>query len=496
MKVILLMFDSLNRHLLAPYGCTWTHTPNFQRLAQHSVTFDKSYVCSMPCMPARRDLHTGRPNFLHRSWGPLEPFDDSIFTLLKKRGVYSHLVTDHYHYFEAGGATYHLPYNTWEFFRGQEGDPWIGQVARPKLPPRTSPRHGAWIEQDWINRQHLSRPELQSQARTVVAGLDFIRRNHDQDNWLLQIETFDPHEPFFSHRRYKDLFAAHYAAHRQAGAGNFDWPPYGPVTEPKTQVEHCRHEYASLLAMCDDSLGNVLDLMDELDLWKDTMLIVWTDHGFLLGEHDRWGKCVMPYYEEVAHTPLWVWDPRCDSAGQRRQALVQPAIDLGPTVLEAFNVEATADMRGCALRNTISTDTPVRPAAIFGHHGGQVTITDGRYVYMRSPARAENTPLYNYTLMPAHMRELFPVAELRLAELVGPWPFTKNCPILKIPVPSPGWLAPQNPFGTRLYDVDNDPGQENPLTDAATEQRLVQAMIDLMEAYEAPAEQYERLGLR
>ena len=78
MKAVVVMFDSLNRHLLSPYGCEWTHTPNFKRLAERTVTFDKSYVCSMPCMPARRDFHTGRPNFLHRSWGPLEPFDDSV----------------------------------------------------------------------------------------------------------------------------------------------------------------------------------------------------------------------------------------------------------------------------------------------------------------------------------------------------------------------------------------------------------------------------------
>ena len=46
----------------------------------------------MPCMPARRKLHTGRHNFLHRSWGPFEPFDDSTFTILKENGVYTHLV--------------------------------------------------------------------------------------------------------------------------------------------------------------------------------------------------------------------------------------------------------------------------------------------------------------------------------------------------------------------------------------------------------------------
>jgi arylsulfatase A-like enzyme len=105
MKAIMVMFDSLNRRCLPNYGCEWTHAPNFERLGQHAVTFDNCYVASMPCMPARRELHTGRYNFLHRSWGPLEPFDNSMPELLKQAGVYTHLVTDHQHYWEDGGLT-------------------------------------------------------------------------------------------------------------------------------------------------------------------------------------------------------------------------------------------------------------------------------------------------------------------------------------------------------------------------------------------------------
>ena len=59
MKAIMVMFDSLNRHMLQPYGGDWAQTPNFQRLARRSVTFDNAYIGSMPCMPARRELHTG-----------------------------------------------------------------------------------------------------------------------------------------------------------------------------------------------------------------------------------------------------------------------------------------------------------------------------------------------------------------------------------------------------------------------------------------------------
>ncbi len=95
MKAIMVMFDSLNRRFLPAYGCDWIHAPNFQRLAEASLTFDNSYVASMPCMPARRELHTGRYNFLHRDWGPLEPFDDSMPQLLKEALEYNEFLDEH-----------------------------------------------------------------------------------------------------------------------------------------------------------------------------------------------------------------------------------------------------------------------------------------------------------------------------------------------------------------------------------------------------------------
>ena len=98
MRVLMVMFDSLNRDMLEPYGGNLVKTPNFTRMAEHSVTFDNCYAGSLPCMPARRELHTGRYNFLHRSWGPLEPFDDSMPEILNHHHIHSHLATDHYHH--------------------------------------------------------------------------------------------------------------------------------------------------------------------------------------------------------------------------------------------------------------------------------------------------------------------------------------------------------------------------------------------------------------
>ena len=106
MKAIMIMYDSLCRDLLPCYGGK-IELPNFKRLAEKTAVFDNCYVCSLPCMPARRELHTGRPNLLHRSWGPIEPFDDSMPELLSQAGIHTHLATDHFHYTQDGGATYH-----------------------------------------------------------------------------------------------------------------------------------------------------------------------------------------------------------------------------------------------------------------------------------------------------------------------------------------------------------------------------------------------------
>lgn len=412
MRAIMVLFDTLNRRFLPPYGAEGIHAPHFERLAGATAVFDNAYAGSMPCMPARREIHTGRHNFLHRSWGPLEPFDDSLPEILSRAGVYTHLVTDHQHYWEDGGATYHNRYDSYEFFRGQEGDKWKGHVADPELPPSLSWRPEAGRRQDWINRQYMATEDRHPQTLTVDAGLEFIATNVADDNWFLQIECFDPHEPFFTY----DEHRSHYVRDLPGQPGvAADWPDYRRVTENPEQIGRIRGEYAALLSMCDASLGRVLDAMDAHDMWGDTLLMVCTDHGLLLGEHGWWGKNVQPWYDENIHTPLFIWDPRSAVRGERRASLVQ-TVDFGPTLLDFFGVRTPELMRGAPLGGTVATDAPVREAGLFGAYGGHVNVTDGRYVYMRAPVLPSNEPLYEHTLMPTHMAGRFAPQELADAD--------------------------------------------------------------------------------
>lgn len=493
MKAIIVFYDSLNREYLSRYNpSAQSITPNFDRLAKNAVTFDNAYVGSMPCIPARRELHTGRHNFLHREWGPLEPFDDSMPEILKSNGIYTHLISDHYHYWEDGGGNYHTRYSSWEIVRGQGGDHWKGQVENPKIPEVVyTPTHqhgsgvaGGW-RYYWVNRDHINSKEEFPQYQVFEKGCDFIRKNHDQDNWLLQIETFDPHEPFHAPEELLERFKGDYVGPL------FDWPR-GKVTQSQEEIDQCINQYKALLTMCDEQLGRVLDLMDEYSMWEDTMLIVGTDHGFLLSQHGYWGKNSMPYYDSVAHTPMFVWDPKNPVKDVHRQSLVQ-LIDWAPTLLDYFNIDIPQDMEGKPLTKVINKDEPVRDAAIFGVFSGHVNVTDGRYVYMRSAHPDRVNELNNYTLMPAYMMKRVPVEDLRDVILYKPFKFTKGVPTMKIKAYDKYGV---NSFGTLLFDLEEDPLQVNPLKHDILEKEMIDKLIKRMEENDAPEEQYYRLDLQ
>lgn len=492
MKAIMVMFDSLNRGMLPPYGYQDIQAPNFERLARRTVVFDNCYAGSMPCMPARRELHTGRYNFLHRSWGPLEPYDDSMPRILKENGIYTHITTDHWHYWEEGGCNYLNQYNSYEFVRGQEGDPFKGLIQFEE-PAHLDGRKDFCGRQEFINRHYMQEEEQQSITQNFSNGLQFIRENYEADNWYLQLENYDPHEPFFTPEKYKEPYRDGYEGIM------FDWPGYHEVVETPEQVAHCINEYKALVTMCDTYLGKVLDMMDEYDMWKDTMLIVNTDHGFMLGQHNWWGKMMMPYFNELVNIPLFIWDPRAKEAGVRRQALVQ-TIDLAPTLLEFFGQDIPKDMQGKPLDKTIKTDRPIREYALFGQHGVHVNITDGRYVYIRCPLPEREQELYNYIIEPTSYPGAITTEEIKTAKLHKGFSFTKGCPLLKIKggygirtLNFPPKVLME--FGTLLYDLQEDPDQENPIQDAQIEERMICAMVKLMKENDAPEEQYKRLGL-
>jgi len=490
MRTVFVLFDSLNRRALECYGGT-AITPNFARFAQRGVTFDTHYVGSLPCIPARREMQTGRHNFLHRSWGPLEPFDVSLPEKLRENGTYSHLISDHYHYWSDGGATYHSRFSIWEFLRGQAWDPWAALVDPPadmadRYHPMQRGRH-----QGMVNREFIRTEDDYSLAGCFERAFNFLDTNRAADNWFLQLECFDPHEPFMAPERFKSRYPSDY------DGPILDWPLYKRVDESRDEIAELRANYAALLTMCDAYFGTLLDYFDANDLWNDTALVVTTDHGFLLGEHDWWAKSRMPFYSEISHIPLIAYHPDFGGkGGERRRALTQ-TIDLMPTFLDMHGCDIPKTVEGTSLLPLLEADRTIHDAAIFGRFGAATNITDGRYAYFRYPEDMENEQLWEYTLMPMHQKGLFADIEFEDATLIKPFDFLGDYPVMRLPAGRAlvkGQGARIEDAVTVLYDLDSDPNQSTPIDDPQTEARLIARMIEIMQRTEAPPEAYTRLG--
>ena len=504
MKAIFVLFDSLTKKNIYEGR---VKLPNFERLANKTISFETHYCGSLPCIPARRDLHTGRMHFLHSSWGPLEPFDKSFVHLLNENGVHTHLITDHQHYFEQGGSNYHTQYTVWEFFRGQEGDPcksllstditkYADKYHEEMYPIKENHSTGKskLVMNHILNRECIIKEEKDFPlVKCFQSALEFLDDNHSVDNWFLNLECFDPHEPFYAPLRFRKMVGI------DESVPIADWIPYGTLRHDELSDEIRRH-YDALLLMCDEYLGKLLDKMDELNLWDDTLLILTTDHGLLFGEHDLWGKSRESYYEEVSHIPLYIHHPKFSIQAQEKRFYLTQTPDIMPTILEYFKVAIPEEVKSVSLLPILEKDCEQKKTGVFGMFGGPIGITDGEYVYYHYPSNLyDESTLNEYTLMPQHMRSSFSLDELKTATITPPFEFTQEVSILKFKALNKAKRIPLEgghlETESALYNLKLDPEQKNPIFDEVKLASFKKELSTHLKNLDAPSECYTRFGL-
>ena len=102
-NVVVVLLDSLNRHMLGSYGGDEFETPHLDRFAARATRFTRHFTGSLPCMPARHDILCGALDFLWKPWGSIEVWERPVVHDLWAAGVTTMLVSDHPHLFESGG---------------------------------------------------------------------------------------------------------------------------------------------------------------------------------------------------------------------------------------------------------------------------------------------------------------------------------------------------------------------------------------------------------
>lgn len=498
-NVIVVLLDSLNRHMVGAYGGTEFETPNLDRLAARSVLFTRHHTGSLPCMPARHDILVGALDFLWRPWGSIEIWEDAITYSLRMAGVTSMLVSDHPHLFEAGGENYHTDFTAWQYLRGHESDPWrttpdpswVGTPALPARPQRFPMRYDE--SRTWFREE-----EDFPGPHTMASAARWLRESAgSHDRFFLFVDEFDPHEPFDTPERWATKYDADWEGDR------IIWPPYvvgalekGVLTE--REAHHIRSNYGAKLSMIDHHLGRVLDTVDELGLWDDTAFVLCTDHGHYLGERDAFGKPAMPVHRELGHIPLMVAWPGIQA---RECDALTTAVDIHATIADIYDVTPEHRTHGRSLVPVITGEsTGVREHLLTGMWGQGVQVVDAETRYGRAPV-ADNRPLamwsnrWSTMPMPAFPSMKLPRPDRRatLDHLFG-----SDVPVIRQPFdpgdPVPFWGA-RPPADSILYDLDGDPMETANLVGGGREKQALDLLRAALDDVDAPKEQYERLGI-
>ncbi|MFQ5698407.1 MAG: sulfatase-like hydrolase/transferase [Myxococcota bacterium] len=495
-NAIVVLLDSLNRHLLGAYGGTEFDTPHLDRFARRALRFEQHYSGSLPCMPARHDILCGSLDFLWKPWGSIEIWETAIPYPLRAAGVTTQLISDHPHLFETGGENYHTDFTAWDYQRGGESDAWK-TVADPSFAgaptfgrPENLPYHRS---RGWFRGE-----EDFPGPRTMRAARRWLDENvGHHERFLLFIDEFDPHEPFDAPEPYLRRYDPDWEG------PHLIWPPYaidavarGVLSEREArQVRAC---YGGKLALIDHWFGTLVDAIDRHALWDDTLVIVCTDHGHYLGEKDSFGKPPLPIYEPLGHTPLLVAWP---GIAPRSVDALTTNVDLFATLADLFGVEVEQRTHGFSLAPLIRGQTEsVRDYALAGVWGREVHYLDGRFKYARAPV-GPNAPLSmwsnRWSTMPVHLpvpRELLlppPDDRARLDHMPG-----SRIPVLRQPWDAgdrvPYWA--RAPFrGTCLYEPREDPAEERNLVGGPEERRMASRLREALRDLEAPEDQLSRL---
>jgi arylsulfatase A-like enzyme len=499
-NVVVVLLDSLNRHMLGAYGGDEFDTPNLDRFATGAVQFERHFVGSLPCMPARHDILCGALDFLWKPWGSIELWEQPITEPLRSAGVTTMLVSDHPHLFEAGGENYHTEFTGWEYLRGHEGDPWKTRpdpswLGTPALPAGRGTNRPYDQTRTWF-REELDFPgprTMQTAARWLTDNAGY------HDRFLLFVDEFDPHEPFDTPAPWVNRYDPDWDEEL------IIWPPYavgaverGVITE--REARHIRANYGSKLSMIDHWFGKLLDAIDAAGLADDTAVILCTDHGHYLGERDIFGKPGVPHYEPLGHTPLLI---RWPGVPHKRIDALTTNVDIHATLMDVFSVESAQRTHGHSMVPLVTgASSSIRDWALAGVFGRWVHVLDGKRKYARGPADESNLPLSmwsnRWSTMPVNAMPDLKLPTPNRNAVLDYMPGS-DVPVIRQPFlkgePLPFWCYGMRSNDHYCFDLSIDPEEQESRLGSQDETDMLELLRVALKDIEAPEEQFTRLGI-
>lgn len=358
-NVLFIAVDDL-RPELGCYGNTVVKSPNIDRLAARGMVFNRAYCQQAVCSPSRSSLLTGTRPDTTKVWDLKTHFRKALPDVV----TLPQLFKNNGYFAQGMGKIYHVGYDdpvSWSV-------PWAApkpasmselQSQDPDAPPAVKKfRDSKEGRGPAFRAVDLADNELYDGmlAEMAVTALNGVKDR--QEPFFLAVGFIKPHLPFVSPKKYWDLYDP---AAIPPAPNRFlpkDAPPYAFADKnelwkydgvpdvshlPDDYARRLKHGYYAAVSYMDAQVGRVLDALDASGQRDNTIIVLWGDHGWKLGEHDRW--CKHSNAENDTNAPLIISAPGMKHPGGRTDALVE-FVDVYPTLAELASLTLPGHLEG------------------------------------------------------------------------------------------------------------------------------------------------------
>ena len=338
------------------YGFSSVKSPNLDRIAKQGMVFDRAYCQQAVCSPSRSSVLTGARPDSTKVWDLVTHFRTAMPNVVT---LPQHFKQNGY-FVQGMGKIFHGSYDdepSWTV-------PWQTPKApdyavRTELPANARPnqKNGPAFEAGDVA------DDFYRDGKTANLAVETLRsRKGNSQPFFLAVGFSKPHLPFVSPKKYWDLYdpakiqlapnpyhpkdAPEHALTSSGELRNYiGMPAEGSVSDDLARK--LKHGYYASISYTDAQIGKVLDELDRQGLRQNTIIVLWGDHGWKLGEHGEW--CKHSNVENDTNAPLLLSAPGMKNAGQHCRALVE-FVDIYPTLAELAGLPLPAHLEGNSMK--------------------------------------------------------------------------------------------------------------------------------------------------
>jgi len=366
-NIVVVVSDTLRASDIGCYGSREVRTPRMDAFASSGARFTRAYPESLPTIPVRRALHTGRRAYPFRDyrpvkwdivylpgWQAIDNEEDTLAENLAAAGYQTGFVTDTLPYF-APSFNFTRGFWQWDFVRGQQQDRWKspysvpdGKLARYGDLDELKEKPHSLVPMHLANTAHVKSEEDTSTAQVFSSAMRFLEDNRAGQPFYLLVDCFDPHEPWEAPEKYYRMYGdPDYSGRRIVHCKYMNADKAGYSAD---EVAYVRAQYRGLVTLVDMWFGKLMTKLDELGLADSTAVFLTSDHGTNFCDNPRKiiGKPSSAMYPGVMWLPMVIRLPDGSGAGTTRDELVYN-IDLAATVCELAGVESETGLDGRSL---------------------------------------------------------------------------------------------------------------------------------------------------